>query len=124
MGIVNIAYATITCEGPGCDKTVTYLSSEEQQVLAKPENSWVTKTARVITNLMPAPGQQKPRPYLYCSDVCEIKATETGVHNVPEPKRIVTEPASAAAVAQAAAAAKQAEAATAALRAGGPVTLG
>jgi len=124
MGIQNTVYSTITCEGPGCDKTITFLTSEEQQILAKPENAWVTKTARVVTNLAPAPGQQKPVPHLYCSDVCEIKATETGAHNVPEPKRIVSEPASAAAVAQAAAAAKAAEAATAALRAGGPVTLG
>lgn len=124
MGLVNTVYSTITCEGPGCEKTITFLASEEQQVLSKPENAWVTKTARVVTNLMPAPGQQKPQAHLYCSDVCTIKAAETGVLNVPEPKRIVSEPASAAAVAQAAAAAKQAEAATAALRAGGPVTLG
>ena len=124
MGIQNTVYATVSCEGPECKKTVTYLTSEEQQVLSLPDNTWVLKTARVVTNLMPAPGQQKPMPHLYCSDECEIKATATGVHNVPEPKRIVTEPASAQAVAAAAAAAQRAEQATAALRAGGPVTLG
>jgi len=124
MGIQNTVYATISCEGPECKKTVTFLTSEEQVVLSQPENAWVQKTARVVTNLAPAPGQQKPIPRLYCSDECEVKATATGIHNVPEPKRIVTEPASAAAVAAAAAAAQRAEQATAALRAGGPVTLG
>jgi hypothetical protein len=124
MGIQNVVYATVTCEGPECKKTVTYLTSEEQMVLSLPDNAWVLKTARVVTNLAPAPGQQKPLPHLYCSDECEIKATATGVHNVPEPKRIVTEPASTQAVAAAAAAAQRAEQATAALRAGGPVTLG
>lgn len=124
MSIVNTVYATISCEGPECGKSVTFLTSEEQQELAKPENAWVAKTARVVTNLAAAPGQQKPQPRLYCSDECEIKATATGVHNVPEPKRIIAEPASAAQVAQAAAAAQRAQAATEALRAGGPVTLG
>jgi hypothetical protein len=124
MGIQNTVYATVSCEGPECKKTVTYLASEEQQELSKPENVWVTKTARIVSNLAPAPGQQKPQQRLYCSDECEVKATATGVHNVPEPKRIVSEPASAAQVAAAAAAAQRAQAATEALRAGGPVTLG
>src|SRR5258706_13270075 len=109
MGIVNIGYTTITCEGPNCRKTVTFLASDEQAELAKPDNIWVMKTARTVVNLVPAPGQQKPVPRLYCGDVCEAEALATGVHNVPEPKRIVTEPASAAAVAAAAAAAQQAE---------------
>jgi hypothetical protein len=124
MGVVNTVYTTISCEGPDCTKTVTFLATEEQQELAKPENSWVLKTARTTVNLVPAPPQQKPQPRLFCSDICEINSIKTGAHNVPEPKRIVSEPASAAAVAQAAAAAKRAEAATEALRAGGPVTLG
>lgn len=119
--IINTVYATITCEK--CSKSVTFLASEEAQELSKPENAWVTKTARVVSNLQPAPGQQKPTQRLYCSDVCEIEAAGTGTHNVPEPKKIISEPASAIAVAQAAAAAKHAEQATAALRAGGPVTL-
>ena len=126
MSIINTVYATVTCEGPECQKTVTYLAADEQVELSKPENAWVLKTARTVVNLVPAPGQQKPIPHLYCSDECEVKATATGVHNVPEPKRIVSEPASAAQVAAAAAAAQRAQAATEALKSGsgGPVTLG
>lgn len=126
MPVINIGYTTISCEGPKCTKTVTFLASDEQVELAKPENSWVLKTARTVINLVPAPGQQKPVPRLYCGDVCEAEATATGVHNVPEPKRIVSEPATAAQVAQAAAAAQRAQAATEALKSGsgGPVTLG
>lgn len=126
MGVVNTIYNTISCEGPNCKKTVTFLATDEQVELAKAENAWVLKTARTVINLVPAPGQQKPVPRLYCSDSCEVEATATGVHNVPEPKRIVTEPASAAAVAAAAAAAQRAQAATEALKSGsgGQVTIG
>lgn len=126
MPVINTIYNTVSCEGPDCPKTVTFLATDEQVELAKPENSWVLKTARTVVNLVPAPGQQKPIPRLYCSDECEVKAAATGVHNVPEPKRIVTEPASAQAVAAAAAAAQRAQAATEVLKSGsgGQVTLG
>ena len=122
--LINTVYSTVVCEGPGCEKSVTYLASEEQTELAKPENAWVRLTARVVQNLIPAPGQQRPQARLFCSDECEIKSAATGVHNVPEPKRIVNEPANAAQVAQAAEAAARAQKATQALKAGGPVTLG
>ena|SRR5579859_2780577 len=126
MPVTNTVYSTISCEGPNCKKTVTFLAQDEQVELSKPENSWVLKTARAVTNLAPAPGQQKPIPRLYCGDVCEAEAVATGIHNVPEPKKIIAEPASADAVARAAAAAKHAELATQALKSGsgGPVTLG
>lgn len=124
MGQVNTVYITLTCEGPGCDKTITYLATKEQEELAKAENSWVLKTARRVLNLIPAPGQQKPAEHLFCGDVCTIKAAESGVLNVPEPKRIIEGAASAQAVAQAAAAAKAAEEATRQMKAGQPVTLG
>jgi hypothetical protein len=121
--ILNTVYTTISCEGPNCKKTVTFLAANEQEELSKPENSWVSKTARSVVNLVPPPGQQKPIPHLYCSDVCEIEATGTGVHNVPEPKRIIGNVASAAQVQQAADAAEKARQATEALKTGQPVTL-
>jgi hypothetical protein len=123
MAIINTVYTTIACEGPECVKAVTFLAAEEQQELSKPENSWVLKTARVVTNLAPPPGQQKPQPRLFCSDVCEAKSVATGAHNVPEPKRIIGNVASAAQVQQAADAAAKAAQATEALKAGSPVTL-
>ena len=122
--LINTVYSSVICEGPGCTKAATYLASEERTELSKPENAWVRTTARVVQNLIPAPGQERPQARLYCSDECEVKATATGVHNVPEPKRIVAEPANAAQVAQAAEAAARAQKATQALKAGGPVTLG
>lgn len=124
MGQINTTYISLTCEGPGCEKSVTYLATDEQKELTKPENSWVIKTARRVLTLVPAPGQQKPAEFLYCSDVCEATATGTGRHNVPEPKRIIEGAASAQAVAQAAQAAKAAEEATRQMKAGQPVTLG
>ena len=122
MGIVNIGYTTVTCDE--CKKTVTYLATNEQEELTKPENAWVRTTSRLVQNLVPAPGQQRPVAHLYCGDECEVKATATGAHNVPEPKKIISGVASAAQVEQAAAAAKAAEEATKALRAGAPVKLG
>lgn len=130
MPILNTVYQTIACEAEGCTKSVTFLTSEEQVTLQKPENAWITKTLRVIQNLVPPPGshpQQKPQPHIYCSDECTLVAIKAGMLNVPEPKRIVAAGgASADSVAQAAQAAEAARKATEALKtgAGGPVTLG
>jgi hypothetical protein len=121
MPQVNTMYVTLTCDQ--CQKTVTYLNSNEQAELSKEENSWVIKTARRILNLVPAQGQQKPVDHLYCSDVCTIEASKSGVLNVPEPKRIIEGAANAAQVAEAAAAAKAAVEASKQLKAGQPVTL-
>jgi hypothetical protein len=118
MSLINTQFSTLTCDQ--CKKTVTYPATEEQAILSQPENSWVIKTARIVQNMVPAPGQQRPQAYLYCSDECEVTSAGTGVHNVPEPKKIISGQASAASVAQAAAVAKAAEQATAALKAGQP----
>jgi hypothetical protein len=107
---------------------VTFLATEEQETLAKPENAWVTTTARIVQNLVTPKGshpQQKPQARLYCSDECTLAAIKLGLLNVPEPKRIVPlAGASADAVQAAAQAAERARQATEALKAGGPVTLG
>lgn len=122
MPLVNTVYSTVTCEV--CEKTVTYMAQEEREILSKPENAWVVKTARFVMNLIPGQGQEKPKQHLFCSDECTIKASGTGVLNVPEPKRIVAPAASADAVKLAAQAAENARKATEAMKAGGPVTLG
>lgn len=117
MGLQQTMYQTVTCNGPNCNKTVTYEASQEMTELAKPENAWVSK-ARVVTDLRQEqrPGAAK-RVFIYCSDVCEIESAQTGAHNPPEPRRIVTNQTPAQ-VAQAAAAAKAAEEATRQLKAG------
>jgi hypothetical protein len=118
---INTVYITLTCDQ--CQKSVTYLNTNEQVELEKEENAWIRKTARRVLNLVPAPGQREPVSRLFCSDVCTIKASESGVLNVPEPKRIIEGAATAGSVEQAAAAAKAAAAATEKLKAGQPVTL-
>jgi len=122
MPVTNTQFSTVTCDS--CKKTITYAGVNEQEELSKPENSWVIKTARIVQNLVPAPGQQRPQAFLYCGDECEITAAGTGVHNVPEPKKIISGVASSASVAQAAAVAAAAEKATAALKSGQPGIIG
>ena len=118
MGMQDTPFRTLTCDGLGCTHTVTFQLSKEEhaKALAAEGNEWL-KTGRFVNT-------PDGRALFYCSDVCEIKGIETGQHNLPEPKRIISGVASAAQVAQAAAAAKAAENATAAIKAGSPVTLG
>lgn len=125
MGINAVSYETITCNGPECPRTVTYETSQAGAVFAQEENAWV-KTARLVQPLLQNPQNPNKLVFLYCSDECEVKGTALGVHNLPEPKRIIAGPqVNAEQVAAAAAAAKRAEEATAALKSGnGPVVLG
>src|SRR5208282_4570676 len=118
MSVINTQFSTITCDN--CKKTVIYPATEEQAILSLAENAWVVKTARLVQNLIPAPGQNRPNSYLYCGDECEATAVGTGTHNVPEPKKIIAGGASADQVARAAQAAQAAERATQALKAGQP----
>lgn len=125
MAITAVSYETLTCNGPECPRTVTYETSQAQATFAQEDNAWV-KTARLVQPLLQNPQNPNKLVFLYCSDACECKGTGLGVHNLPEPKRILAGPAvNAEQVAAAAAAAKRAEEATAALKSGnGPVVLG
>ena len=118
MGLIDNQFRTLSCDGVSCLHSVTFQLSKEEhaKALAEPGNEWL-KTGRFVNT-------PDGRALFYCSDVCEIKGIETGQHNLPEPKRIISGVASAAQVASAAAAAKAAEAATQAIKAGSPVTLG
>jgi hypothetical protein len=113
MGILDLTFRTISCNI--CDKTITYDRNDEKKVFDNPENVWL-KSVRQVTTL-------DQRVLAFCSDVCEVKSVGTGSHNLPEPKKIISEPASAHQIQAAANAAKQAEAATAAMKSGQPVTL-
>lgn len=66
-------YRTITCDGPGCDKTVRF---EITDVKAIQEIEWL-KGLRVVHS-----GDN--RQLAYCSDVCEVKGVTTGEHNLKE----------------------------------------
>lgn len=103
MSILDSVIRTIACDGPGCDKQVLFDRKDEKTEFEKPENVWL-KTTRVVQS---ADG----RNIVYCSDICEVKGTGTGKHNIPEPPKIVAaaNPAAIAAAAQAAANARQTE---------------
>lgn len=118
MGMIDLQYRTVTCNGPECKNTTTFqLSKEEhQKALAAPGNEWL-KSTRILNT-------PDGRVLVYCSDTCEAKGIATGSHNLPEPKRIIEGVASAAQVRAAADAAHAAEEATRAIKAGQPVTLG
>jgi hypothetical protein len=115
MGILDLTFRTISCNAMDCNKTITYDRNEEKKTFDNLDNVWL-KSFRQVTTL-------DQRVLGYCSDLCEISGVGTGTHNLPEPKKIISEPASAAQIQAAANAAKQAEAATAAMKSGQPVTL-
>lgn len=115
MGIIDTGFRSISCNGPDCTKTVTFALATEKATFDDPANVWL-KSMRMVQTL-------DARKLVYCSDVCEAKAIEKGIHNLPEPKRIIDNVATPAQVQAAADAAKAQEAATAAIKAGQPVTL-
>lgn len=115
MSVIDTQFRTITCNGPKCDKTVTYDVKQANETIADEKNAWLHAVRFTSTS--------DGRNFAYCSDTCELEGIGTGIHNKPETKKIVDAPATPAAVAAAAAAAKQAEDATKALKAGGKVTI-
>jgi hypothetical protein len=100
MGITDTQIRAISCDGPGCAKQIIYDRKTEKETFELAENVWLRATRVTQT----ADG----RNLVYCSDVCEVKAIGTGVHNILEqPKIAVGNPAAIAAAAQAAANARQ-----------------
>ena len=116
MGLIDVVIRSITCNGPDCPHTVTFDREQMKQTVETEGNEWL-RSGRILQT-------SDGRSLFYCSDACEIGGIGTGVHTLPEPKKIISGVASQQAVAQAAASAKASEAATAAIKAGQPVTLG
>ena len=108
-------YKTVSCNGPGCENTVTYEASQEGADQAITLTTPWMKTLRVVQT-------KQGRVFAYCSDSCELGSIAAGNHNPEERKQIVL-PQGANAQQQAAYEAARAEAATKAIKAGGPVTL-
>jgi hypothetical protein len=111
MATVISSFVTLSCDGPDCEKTVTFPQTPEGENDARQSNPWINALRFVQT-----PDQRK---FTYCSDECEIRSTGQGHHN---PKTIVAAQGPNA-VDLAAQAALRAQQATQALKAGGPVTL-
>lgn len=120
MPVIQNLFRTISCDKPGCPKTITYdatpdatgKSASETATFENPDNAWMksVRTVHTIDN----------RNFTYCSDVCEVEAVKDGVHNMIQ-KKLIEAAATPAQVAQAAAAAKAAELAGKALHEGRPV---
>lgn len=78
MGFSDEQLRTIKCDGPGCDKVVTFNLKDVKAIQAI---EWL-KGVRVI-----ATGDS--RSFSYCSDVCEVKGVTTGQHNLKEPPKVI-----------------------------------
>lgn len=113
MTTQQTAFITVTCDGPKCDKTVTFPATAEDKANAERENPWLLMLREVVTS--------DRRQFAYCSDTCEAEAIAVGVHNRKEPNQILIGNAQQAELAAQAAA--QAARAQAAIRAGQPITI-
>jgi hypothetical protein len=70
MAIIDTTFRTITCDAPGCDKTVTFeMNSDETDIVE--QHPWL-HTARLV--------QAAGRNFVYCSDSCEVAAISDGAH--------------------------------------------
>lgn len=113
MSTIQSTFITVSCDGPGCDKSVTFPATEQGQAEANQTSPWLNSLRIVQT--------QDKRQLNYCSDECEANAVGAGTHNKIE-KRLISS-ANQQHVDLAAKAAEQARQATQALRQGTPVTL-
>ena len=115
MSIVDAQIRSISCNGPKCDKTVTFDVKNHEQV--SKDNPWLS-TGRNVGTVFGAT-------FFYCSDTCEMENTAAGAHNPPVPKNVVdiSEAGGQNAIRLAAEAAKRTEQATKDLKDGKPVTL-
>lgn len=112
MSEIVTSYVTVSCDGSGCDKTITFLHTQESAKQAFADNVWLNATRTVKT--------MDGRTFIYCSDECEAKGVGTGAHN----KQVIVQPQSPNAAELEAQAAARAAQATKALKTGqGKVTL-
>ena len=118
MGIqdTEVKIRTIGCDGPNCNKSVTFDQKDHEKVTA--ENQWLIPGRNVGTSFGAV--------FFYCSDTCEMEAAATGIHNPPVPKKLVdpSEVGGQKAVEIAAAAAERARQATRELKAGRGIVKG
>lgn len=110
-------FRTISCDGPGCEKTVTFNQKDPEEIKKSHEDNPWLNTSRVIQT-------GDGRTFIYHDDVCEVQGVASGKHNPPEQKKILEIPTGADyAIKSAAAAAAQKAFAEKAIKAGEPVTL-
>ena len=105
--ILDQQFRTISCNGAGCEKTITYPMNEAKEAVE--QNPWL-KTVRLVQV------EGKP-PFVYCSDSCEVSGVTTGQHNPAEIRPTIVQ-GSSASIKAAAMAAESAQRATRELKAG------
>jgi len=86
MPISDVTMRTIKCDNEKCDKEVTFNVQDQAAIAALPD--WLRTYRNVVLGNNARFG--------YCSDECEVEGVTSGVHNVPEPKKVeVATPADA-----------------------------
>lgn len=75
MATVQTTVISITCDGTGCDKNITFLATQEAQQTALRENPWLEN----LRTIQSASGQK----YTYCSDTCEADGIAKQKHSKP-----------------------------------------
>ena len=114
MSSLQTSFITVACDGPNCNKSVTFQATAEGKNKAEQENPWLVTTMRAVATV-------DQRQLNYCSDACEAESIATGNHNKLESKRILLGNAQQAELAAQAAA--QAARAQAAIKSGQPITI-
>jgi len=118
MSIIDTNFRTVTCNGPNCNKTITFNMQEQDKEKAQAvfnDNPWL-KTLRIV--------QASGKNFAYCSDTCEVESVTLGTHNPPEERKIIPiDGGGRAQIREAAAAAAAAAEASRAIKAGENVTL-
>lgn len=113
MPITNTGFREVTCDAPGCDKSIIFDSTQGMQPEVLEANPWL-KTNRAIQT-------SDNRVFSYCSDVCEVEGVKTGQHSAIEKKTVQTATGGAAAIAMAAAEARRKQLTDEKIREGKPV---
>jgi hypothetical protein len=109
MSTTQSAFITITCDGPGCEKSVTFAATQQGQGEAINDNPWMNSLRSVLL-----PDERR---FSYCSDECEVKSTSLGKHNKVE-RTLVTPSGNQAQIEMLAKAAAQAKLAEEAMKKG------
>lgn len=72
MGVITESHTIMSCDGPNCQKTVTFDKGNAAQM--QKENPWML-TARVVQLA------KNNQTFVYCTSLCELNAVEKGKHD-------------------------------------------
>lgn len=118
MSVQDVVIETAKCDNPACDKQAVFPRLQQGVLPETLEKFPWLKTSRSVQT---ADG----RSFYYCTSVCEVEGIKAGLHEPPEPKKVIEMPTGPAldAIKQAAQAELARRQGTQALKEGRPVTL-